>query len=120
MPTCDQPTIDANARIAGQINSGRNYYEIHVRILASDDTSKMITFTADNAKDANGGNTFTVRWNDPTIVWAACPSTLPSQAQGSTAGPVPQPNDSGTLYISIDYLKSHGVIATPPKWPKVQ
>jgi hypothetical protein len=113
MPTCDQSIIDASATLAQQINPGKNYYEIHVKIIGS--TFTDITIEADNAVDALGSHTFNVPWGDPKSVWPACPSTVPTRP-----GYPPDPGATGVLYISIDYLESKGIIAMPTKWPKIQ
>lgn len=115
MPTCDQATIDANVHLVLQINSGKNYYEIHVRVISVQTNGILIE--ADNAKDPTGNNRFMVPWGDPKIVWPTCPSTLPPQT-----GQPPSPGATGTLYISIDYLQSNGIgiVGTPTKWPKVE
>jgi hypothetical protein len=120
MPTCDQATIDANKLFVEQLyGNNHNYYELHVKIVATDRANGSVTFAAENAEDLNGNRVFTMTWGDSKNLWAACPSTLPSQAQGANAGPLPLVGATGTLYVAIDYLNGNNIL-TPPKWPKIQ
>jgi hypothetical protein len=107
MPICDQATIDANKKIAEQINPNRNYIGFLVVITNVDVGLGKVAFAF--YEDRN--KTYSVDWGDLTQMWPMCPTTFPTT--------LPRANDQGVLYLSIDYLQFHRLSIAPPKWPKV-
>jgi hypothetical protein len=59
---------------------------------------------------------FTVHWGDTSVMWAACPSSLPSQAVPDNPGKLPAVGAAGILYLSDTFLTSNSINETP-KWP---
>jgi hypothetical protein len=120
MPTCNQQINLDNQRIALAANPVVDCHVIPV--LVTGRTSNTITFVATGA----GGVTVTCteNWGDPAVMWAACPSTLPSNATPSNPGAPPAIGATGNLYLSVDCLARNGIPLTVtqeregPKWPK--
>jgi hypothetical protein len=117
MPVCDDATIKAN----GEAADPRVYHGVRVLITASDATS--ITFVASRVDGTTG--TFTAIWGDIAVMWAPCPSTLPSRANLISAGPPlvidagtpPLANVSGELYLAEAFVTANNLAVTTPKWP---
>jgi hypothetical protein len=117
---CDAATKQANAAIATKRQNPRNYAPVSVTIVAKQaaDPAGSIRFSV---YGMNGE--FLATWGDEADMWAACPSTLPSQAEatdaGTIPGPQPAPTTSGFLYLSEQYVTASSIPAAP-KWPKAE
>lgn len=110
MPTCDQATIDANAKLAEQIDPNRNYMGVLVVIVAVFPNGSVEIGIDNDPNDPNKRHT--VKWGDLAQMWPLCPTSF------STT--LPRIGDQGTLYLSIDYLNQYRIVAATPKWPRVQ
>jgi hypothetical protein len=109
---CDQQTNEANENIAHQYPYG----EVNVLITESNALTNKITFVA--ADTAGDPVKRTETWGDVQVMWAPCPSNLPSQAQVGNPGPPPEPGTSGNLLLSQMYLGNHSYLrSSTPKWP---
>lgn len=111
MPLCNQRINDQNESKAPGIYEGAR-----VMVLAVDTTSQVITFTAFG--EDGSSKTCTAKWGETSIMWPACPSSLPSQATADDSGPPPAVGATGILYLHVDYLAKNQIVAAPPKWPK--
>lgn len=114
MPLCNQQINEQN-----EAKALRTYEGARVIVTAVDGATKEIAFTAlvDDGSSTHPGE-FKVTWGDTSIMWPACPSSLPSQATADDPGAPPAVGATGTLYLSVDYLTNNRILATPPKWPK--
>ena len=114
----DKATFDAYAVWAKGNPPGEDYLPMYVEISGTNQTT--INFKAYDSN--NVWKPYHATWGDLNEMWAAFPSTLPSGAQGPTAGapPVPgalpAPGAFGILYLSVSYTKINGI--APPKWPR--
>lgn len=108
---CTQQDIDNNAKSAT-----RAYYPVSTLVVSTSSANGTITI---QVPLVGGGSTqVTLKWGDQSTNWPACPSSLPSQATPSNAGPLPAVNSSGKLYLSAAYLSVNPTIAyDPQKWP---
>ena len=113
--TGDPATNAANKRKAYAENPHRTYAPVTVTIVSRTDTH--VTFTATG--DKQPGRQYTVLWGDKGIMWAACPSSLPSQASADDPGPTPAAGDSGELMLSESYLAASTMVYEDPKWPRM-
>jgi hypothetical protein len=110
---CDPATNAANKNRAYAENPHRTYAPVTVTVISRTDTH--VTFTSPG--DSQPGRQYTVLWGDKGIMWAACPSNLPSQASADDPGPPPGVGDSGELLLSESYLSASTMTYPDPKWP---
>jgi hypothetical protein len=116
--SCDKATSDANEVRASKRPAQLGYCPIPVIVLATDPAKGTITLSAPDETGAS--KPITARWGNEADMWAACPSSLPSSAtaddNGTIAGPMPAAPATGTLFLSVPFVKNNKLRGTP-KWP---
>jgi len=109
---CDLATIDYYEK---NLNTGERYLGVNVRVVAVDAAKGTVDLEAHDLNDKQV--LATLPWGDELLMWAPCPSTLPSQAQHQAPGPVPSVGAYGVLYLHLKVIGAHGLQTTTPKWP---
>lgn len=97
-------------------DAAAQYAYIGAPVLVTDTDGVSITFYAPDSS----GNPVELKatWGDETVMWAPCPSSLPSQAVPGSPGSPPGAGATGVLYLRDTVLAAKGVEGTTPKWPK--
>jgi hypothetical protein len=113
---CDDPTNLSNQAEA-QKKFGNTALFAPVMVLVTERLDdKTITLTG---KNKTGGNSsFTVSWGDEAVMWAPCPSSLPSAAVPGNYGVAPAKNAVGNLFLHINWLSKTDLVHDLPKWPR--
>lgn len=115
-----KPTVsEANRQIAIERFRGLNRFfgPVYVLICEGATSPNKINFIAIDT----AGNEVTVKdvpWGDERIMWAPCPSTLPSMATPDDHGGLPEIDANGYLYLTTDFANAHNLqFFDTPKWP---
>lgn len=123
MPKCKPGEEEANLAIANTLP--RDYYTgITATILAYDEATKEITFSAPGSEEQHRAV-----WGDLKYMWLPCPCPFPSDATLSanpakvTVSPPTLPESgalSGELYLEKSYVDARAIYksGSDPKWPR--
>jgi hypothetical protein len=120
---CDDDTIRRNQIIASN-RIPRGGYEPIANVAITSVEGTRVKFSV------QGKNGIAATWGDEFVMWAYCPSTVPSGAVDPGTGqtpkssaPPPVVGASGTLYLTPKFCRDHGISLPPganfltPKWP---
>jgi hypothetical protein len=124
-PECNSIISSANQLIASRRNPRRGYEPIQGVVITSVVGTKVKLFVRGMMNE-----TPETEWGDEAVMWAYCPSTIPSGAVDPGNGPTPKSSApppvvdaSGTLYLTPRFCSDHGIPLPPgsdfltPKWP---
>ncbi|HKE16185.1 MAG TPA: hypothetical protein VKB80_15015, partial [Kofleriaceae bacterium] len=128
---CDTLTNIANQTAATNRNPRRDYHRIaNVVIESVSPTTSTVQFSAIGT-DGNRHTFAAEVWGDEKVMWAYCPSTLPSDAENpgppAMPGPVPALHAAGVLFLETNYCQTNDIAIPPdeiingiitPKWPR--
>ncbi|MCW5802205.1 MAG: hypothetical protein KIT31_07440 [Deltaproteobacteria bacterium] len=113
--TCDALTIRQHRELAvTRYTETDRFCEVaNVLVLTSPNPGKLV-FRALNVR--NEMTDYVVPWDDE-LVYAPCPSTLPSSATPSQIGPLPATGATGSLWVDKTWAAGTDIKSSIPKWP---
>jgi hypothetical protein len=116
---CDEDSSKANKDKAYAADKNTVYGRATVHVIESSATD--IKFKVPGDPDERE---YKVKWGDKSVMWAACPSTLPSNATADDAGTPPAAGEVGELLLSEAFLEDpidkKNFSYSEPKWPRRQ
>lgn len=127
---CDTLTNIANQTACQNRNPAREYHRIQNVVIEVVPSSSTVQFSAIGTD--NNRHTFAAEvWGDEKVMWAYCPSTLPSDAENpgppAMPGLAPALHAAGVLFLETGYCQTNQIKIPPdeiingiitPKWPR--